>query len=267
MMLLSMATLIRNHKELLGQLIKRDVVGRYKGSYLGLLWTFINPIVMLAVYTFVFSEIFNARWGTVGNDKMEYALVLFTGFIVFNIFSEVISRSPNLILSNANYVTKVVFPLEILPISVLGSSLIHASINLVILLVSLMIVLGVLQWTLFLLPLVLLPLLLITLGIGWFMASLGVYLRDLSQIIGIAVQAIMLLSPIFYPVSAVPQNLKIVYYLNPISYVVEDTRRVVIWGQMPQWTWLGVGTLVGAIIFYLGYKWFQKTKPGFADVI
>ncbi|WP_424767319.1 ABC transporter permease [Paenibacillus sp. sgz302251] len=266
-MLRSMFLSFFHNRAVLKQFTKREVVGRYKGSHLGLLWTFINPILMLVVYTFVFSEIFNARWGNTEANKVEFALIIFTGLTVFNIFSEVISRAPGLIVGNSNLVTKVVFPLEILPISILGSSLIHACINLSILLTCLITMLGVLQWTLFLLPLVLLPLLLMTIGLSWILASLGVYLRDLSQFVGIVIQAIMLLSPIFYSVNAVPENLKFIYYINPISYVVEDTRRVVIWGQMPQWSWLGIGTLIGAVVFILGYIWFNKTKSGFSDVL
>lgn len=187
------------YRDLITQFVRRDVVGRYKGSFLGLFWTFLNPLLMLTVYTFVFSSLFKARWGTGGENKVEYALVLFAGLVVFNIFSEVIVRSPGLILSNTNYVTKVVFPLEILPVAVLGSSLIHAAISMSILLVGLMLFLGVLQWTLFLLPIVMIPLILMALGLGWILASLGVFLRDLSQIIAISVQALMLLSPIFIP--------------------------------------------------------------------
>ncbi|EFM09143.1 ABC-2 type transporter [Paenibacillus curdlanolyticus YK9] len=255
------------YRDLITQFVRRDVVGRYKGSFLGLFWTFLNPLLMLTVYTFVFSSLFKARWGTGGENKVEYALVLFAGLVVFNIFSEVIVRSPGLILSNTNYVTKVVFPLEILPVAVLGSSLIHAAISMSILLVGLMLFLGVLQWTLFLLPIVMIPLILMALGLGWILASLGVFLRDLSQIIAISVQALMLLSPIFYSISSIPSNIKFIYYINPMSYVIEDTRRVVIWGQMPQWTWLGIGTVIGVFICAIGYAWFQKSKSAFADVL
>ncbi|MFC5649805.1 ABC transporter permease [Paenibacillus solisilvae] len=264
---ISILKVLWSNKNLLNQFTKRDVVGRYKGSYLGLLWTFITPLLMLVIYTFVFSEVFKARWGTVGGNKAEYALVLFTGLIVFNIFSEVITRAPSLLVGNSNLVTKVVFPLEIMPVAILCASIFHALINFALLIVSLILILGVLQWTLFLAPLVLLPLILLTLGLGWILASLGVYLRDLGQVIGIAMQAIMLMSPIFYPISSIPENLRIIYYINPVSYVIEDMRRVVIWGEMPNWTWLGIGTVIGLVVFMAGYSWFQKTKKGFADVL
>lgn len=263
----SILKVLWSNKNLLNQFTKRDVIGRYKGSYLGLLWTFITPLLMLVIYTFVFSEVFKARWGTAGENKAEYALVIFTGLIVFNIFSEVVTRAPGLLVGNANLVTKVVFPLEIMPVAILGASLFHAAINFALLIVSLMLILGVLQWTLFLVPLVLLPLLLLSLGLGWILSSLGVYLRDLGQVIGIAMQAIMLMSPIFYPISSIPEKLRFIYYINPVSYVIEDMRRIVIWGEMPNWTWLCIGTAIGLLVCITGYTWFQKTKKGFADVL
>ncbi|KJS15155.1 MAG: sugar ABC transporter permease [Peptococcaceae bacterium BRH_c4b] len=255
------------YRELIKQFAKRDVIVRYKGSYLGMLWTFLYPLFMLMVYSFVFSVIFKSRWGTEVNNKLEFALILFCGLTTYNLFAECVTRAPGLILSNVNYVKKVVFPLEILPLVVAGSALVQAVISLLILVVGLIAVMGVFHWTIVFLPLVLLPLLLLILGFGWFLSSLGVYLRDIGQVVGIVVQALMFLSPIFYPVSVIPVELRPIYYLNPMSYVVEDMRRVIIWGQMPDWKWLVIGTIASALVAILGYVWFQKTRKGFADVL
>lgn len=257
-----------SYRSLINQFIKREIFERYKGSYLGIIWSFITPLLMLTIYTFVFSVVFQARWGSDGEtSKVEFALILFTGLIVFNIFSEVISKSPSLITSNSNYVKKVVFPLEILPIVSLGSSLFHALISFVILIIGVFLALGTLSWTVILFPIVILPLLIVALGLSWFLASLGVYIRDVGQIIGVMIPALMFLSPIFYPVSSIPEDLRFLYYINPISYVVEDARRVVIWGELPHWEWFGYGLVIGIIVAILGYYWFKKTRKGFADVL
>jgi lipopolysaccharide transport system permease protein len=255
-----------NQRQLIKQFVIREISSRYKGSYLGLFWTLLNPLFMLAVYTFVFSIVFNSRWGVSGS-KVEFALILFSGITTFNLFAEVITSSPSIIINNANYVKKVVFPLEILPVVVLGASAVHMFISIIILILGLICLLGVFHWTIFFVPIVLLPLLLLSLGLSFFLTSLGVYLRDIGHIVGVAVQALMFLSPIFYPVSAIPASLRIIYYINPISYVVEDMRRIMIWGQLPHWDWLLIGTFIGGVTFWLGHFWFQKTRGGFADVL
>lgn len=255
------------HRELIKQFTKREVIGRYRGSYLGILWSFINPLLMLVVYTFVFSVVFKARWSLESSSKTEFALILFCGITAFNMFAEIVTRAPGLILSNANYVKKVVFPLEILPVVVLGSALIHAGISLSILTIGLVVLQGAFYWTITFLPLVLLPLMLLSLGLGWFFASLGVFLRDVGHIIGVAVQVLMFLSPIFYPVSAIPVEVQFFYHINPLTYVVEDMRRIMIWGQLPNWGWLILGTILSGLVAILGHAWFQKTRGGFADVL
>jgi lipopolysaccharide transport system permease protein len=259
---------IFTQKSLIIQLTKREILGRYKGSYLGILWSFVTPMLMLIVYTFVFSVVFKARWGTdVETNRAEFALLLFAGLIIFNIFSEVVSKAPSIITSNGNFVKKVVFPLEVLPIVTLGASLFHAGISLIILIIFVLIFMGKFYITFLLLPLVLLPICLVSLGLGWFLSSLGVYLRDIHQIISVIIPALMFMSPIFYPISAIPEKLRILYYINPISYSVEDIRKIIIWGQLPNWGVLGMGLLFGIFISIFGYLWFKKTRGGFADVL
>lgn len=255
------------NRGLIKQFIKREVISRYRGSYLGLMWSFINPLIMLGVYSFIFSVVFKVRWSIGTGSKIEFALVLFCGLITFNIFAEVISRAPNLIVTNANYVKKVVFPLEILPIVALGSALVQALISLSLLIIASAIFAGIFQWTMILFPLVLLPLLLLVLGLGWFLASLGTFLRDIGHVISIAVQVLMFMTPIFYPISAVPEYLRWLFNISPIYHVVDDMRRIFIWGLLPGWEWLFLNILLSSLIALLGYVWFQKTKGGFADVL
>lgn len=259
-------TLWRN-RELIRQLTKREVISRYKGSYLGFFWSVLSPLVMLFIYTFVFTVVFNAKWSVNSGNKLEFALIIFSGVCTFNVFAECVLRSPGLILSQANYVKKVVFPLEILPVVALGSALTQWLISMIILLIGILLILGSIRITTLLLPVVMFPFLLLTLGLSWFLAALGVFLRDINHIIGLFVQALMFLSPIFYPVSVVPDQLKLIYYLNPISFVVEDIRRILIWGQQPNWNWLFWGTIISCLIAILGFTWFQKTRGGFADVL
>lgn len=255
-------------KSLINQFTRREISNRYKGSYLGIVWSFVTPLMMLVIYTFVFSVVFKAKWGT-GEEtsKVEFALLLLAGLLVFNIFSEVISRAPSLVLANANYVKKVVFPLEILPVVAVGSALFQAIISYVILVIALFLLMGVFNWTALLFPIVLIPLLLIILGLAWFLSALGVYIRDIGQIIGLIIPALMFMSPIFYPVSIIPKEFQFVYWLNPITYVVEDVRRTIIWGELPHWDWILIECFIGIVFATVGYIWFRKTRKGFADVL
>lgn len=252
---------------LLKQLVKRDVASRYKGSFLGIMWSFIIPILMLFVYTFVFSVVFKGRWSAQSDNHLQFAMIIFSGITVFNFFSEVINRSPSLIIGNSNYVKKIVFPLELLSISAVLTAMVHAAISFVILFVGLLVFGGGIHYTILFLPLVLLPIILMTLGGSWFLSSLGVYIRDINHIIAVATSALMFLSPIFYSVDSVPDKLKGIYYLNPLSHTVEDMRSIVIWGKLPDFGWIGTGTVIGLIVLISGYYWFKKTRGGFADVL
>ncbi|MMZ50434.1 Teichoic acid translocation permease protein TagG [compost metagenome] len=258
--------MIKN-KQLILQFIKREVAGRYKGSYLGNLWSFLTPLIMLVIYTFVFSVVFQAKWNTGTGNKLEFAFIIFSGIIAFNIFSEVVLSAPTLITSNANYVKKIVFPLEILVIVKMGASLFTAATNILILVIGLWIFMGEIHWTFLLAPLVLLPLCLISIGIGWFLSALGTYLRDIGHIMGLLVSALMFLSPIFYPVSSIPKDLQKLYHMNPLSYVVEDMRRVLVFGQLPNWEWIFWGSIIGIVLSCVGLLCFNKIRGGFADVL
>lgn len=258
---------LRKHWDLVKGLVVREVVGRYRGSVLGLLWSFFNPILMLCVYTFVFSYVFKARWGEGDGSKAEFALVLFAGLMVFNMFSECCNRAPILVTSNTGYVKKVVFPLEILPIVSLGSSLFHLLISVLVWLVFHAAVVGVPPVTALLMPLAVLPLVLVTLGTSWMLASLGVYLRDVAQVIGVITLVLMFLSPIFYPISAMPEQYRPLMRLSPLTSTVEQVRGVMMWGRGLDWSQWGGSMAVGLTIVCLGFAWFQKTRRGFADVL
>ena len=267
--LLALAKSLWHNRQLISQMTQREVAGRYKGSILGLAWSFFNPIFMLVVYTFVFSEIFKSRWGGVGGDdsKTQFALVLFAGMIVLSLFSEVLNRAPSLILGNVNYVKKVVFPLEILPVIAIGAALFHSLISLCVLLAAFVFFNGYMQWTAIFTPLVLLPLVILATGFAWMLASLGVFLRDVGQTIGIITTVLMFLSPVFYPVSAVPERFQSFILANPLTFIIEQAREVLIWGHLPNWLGMGAYTLAAILIAWLGYVWFQKTRKGFADVL
>lgn len=257
------------HRELIARMVRREVVGRYRGSVLGLAWSFFNPLLMLAIYTVVFSGIFKARWNAGGEPESigHFATVMFAGMIVLNLVTEVLTRSPSLILSNPNFVKKVVFPLEIYPIVTMGAALFHLLVSVGVLLLALLAIEGAVPWTVLWLPAVLVPLVLMTLGASWILASLGVYLRDVAQAIGLACSALMFLSPIFYPLSAVPETFRPVIAANPLTFVIEQTRRVLIAGQSPDWAGLALSGVGAAAFAWLGYVWFQRTRKGFADVL
>ena len=256
------------NRQLIAQMTRREVMGRYNGSVMGLAWSFFNPVFMLVVYTFVFSVIFKSRWGVGGEEsKTQFAVVLFVGMIVHGLFAEVLNRAPGLILSNVNYVKKVVFPLEILPVIAMGATLFHSLISLSVLLIAFVMFNGYLHWTAMFTPLVLLPLVILTLGLAWMLASLGVFLRDVGQTIGIITTVLMFLSPVFYPMTAVPERFRPFIMANPLTFIIEQAREVLIWGRLPNWTGLGGYTLVAAAIAWAGYAWFQKTRKGFADVL
>ena len=256
------------NRHLIVQMTKREVVGRYKGSIMGLAWAFFNPVFMLTVYTFVFSVVFKARWEAGGEEsKTQFAVVLFVGMIVHSLFAEVLNSAPGLIISNVNYVKKVVFPLEILPFISISAALFHSLISLGVLLVAFVIFNGYLHLTAVLAPLVVMPLVILTLGLAWMLASLGVFLRDVGQTIGIITTVMMFLAPVFYPITALPEEMRPLIMANPLTFIIEQAREVLIWGHLPNWLGLGAYNLAAVCIAWAGYAWFQKTRKGFADVL
>jgi lipopolysaccharide transport system permease protein len=252
---------------LIRSMARRDVVGRYNGSVLGLLWSLFNPLLMLAVYTFAFGFIFKSRWPGLADDPFSFALTLFPALLVFNYFAECVSRAPGLIVGNPSYVKKVVFPLEILPVIVSLSALFHFFVGFVVWCVVCLFVKGSLYFTIALTPFIIFPLVLFSLGCGWILASLGVFLRDVQQIIGVVVSALIFMSPIFYALETVPERFRGIMLMNPITYFVTMTRSVMVFGEVPSFEyWFAV--LLGSCVFALfGAWWFAMTRKGFADVL
>jgi lipopolysaccharide transport system permease protein len=256
------------NRELWWRLTEREVLGRYRGSLLGIGWSFITPLAMLAVYTFVFSQVFKARWGGLEQaGPLGFAVNLFAGLIVFTLFSECVSRAPGLVVSNPNYVKKVVFPLEILGCVAVGNAGFHALTSLLILLGFELIAFQHLPLTLLWLPLIWLPLILGSLACTWFLSAAGVFLRDIGQLIGVGLNMLMFLSPIFFPLSALPAKWQPLLQLNPLAQVIEQTRLVAVQAVNPDWRYVFLGTLVTLAACELSFRAFQKSKRAFADVL
>lgn len=251
-------------------MIKREIAGRYRGSALGFAWSFLNPLLMLAVYTFVFSVVFKARWGddvSGEGSRLDFALTLFSSLIVFNLFAEIVNRAPNLVLSNVNYVKKVIFPLEVLPLISIGVVCFHALISLLVLLLAQLILKGAIAWTIIYLPLIVLPLLIAGLGISWFLSALTVYIRDIPHVVSLATTVLLFLSAVFFPISALPEKYQFYLRLNPVAVIVNESRNALIFSKPPDWLMLGLNVLFGSLLAVIGYWWFQKARKGFADVL
>ncbi|MFC1833971.1 ABC transporter permease [Thermodesulfobacteriota bacterium] len=265
------AAMFRNlytYRELITQFAWREAVGRYKGTYLGLIWSVFNPLLTLAVYSFVFGIIVRSRFGhSSGGSVPEFVLALFSGIVIYNVFAVCSSKAPVVVASRPNLVKKVVFPLEILPVAALGSSLIAFGFSLVILMPCLFIFSPSISGTMYMFPLVLIPLCALSLGVGWLVGSIGVFIRDMGQVIPVLMQLLFFLSPVIYPISAVPESLQWVMRLNPLATILEDTRRTLVWGQPIEWGWWLAVTVVSLIIMQLGYLWYMRMKRVFADVV
>lgn len=264
---LMVLTSISSHWELIHQLTRREIASRYRGSLLGMLWSLAHPIVMLMVYTFVFRVVFKASWSREGESSSEFAVILFTGLIVCAVFNECVNRAPTLILNHASYVKKIVFPLEILPWVSLGGALFHMGVSLTVLLVFHISSRLPLNWTAAILPLLVIPLALYALGVSWFLASVGVFVRDVGHATTVLTNLMLFLAPVFYPLSSLPDVYHPFMYLNPLTFVVEQSRNVLIMGGVPSWHWVIVYFLCSTVVAWLGLAWFQHTRKGFADVL
>lgn len=263
-----MAASFWRNRQLILALTKREVVGRYRGSVMGIAWSLFTPILMLMVYTFVFSVVFKARWGLAGEEsKDSFAIMLFVGMLIHGLFAECLNRAPSLVLANPNYVKKVIFPLEVLPWVVLGSALFHGTISLLILLIAQLILTQQLVWTVLLFPCVLVPLVFASVGFAWFLAGLGVYVRDIGQVTGMVTTVLMFLSPVFYPISALPAKYQTWLQLNPLTFIIEEGRNTLIFGKVPDIGQWSIMLAVGLFIAWAGFVWFQNLRKGFADVL
>lgn len=259
--------LLWRHRQLVSEMTRREIARRHRGSVLGALWLLLGPLLMLAVYAFVFGVVFQVRWGAVGDSKAMFAAVLFCGVSVFGLFADVLNRSSLLVLDNVNYVKKVVFPLEILSCVAVLAGTFHFGFSLLVLLLFVASSIGMPPLSVLALPLVLLPFLLVLVGLSWVVAALGVYLRDLAQLTGLLTTAMMFLSPVFYPITAVPEAYRHLLWINPMTHVVEMFRGVLIFGRWPGPGELVLWWLIAALVLALGYRLFRRLRAGFADVL
>jgi lipopolysaccharide transport system permease protein len=266
--LLAPVTSALRNRSLIAELSKRDVLGRYRGASFGLLWSLISPFLMLCVYTFAFGNILSSRWPQqAGTKENSYAIILFVGLIIHGFFAECLTRSPHLITGNSSYVKRVIFPLDILPWPMMFSALFHALMNVVVFVALRLLLEHTISWTLFLLPLVILPLAVLMLGIGWLLAALGVYFRDVSQMTGVLATAMLFTSSAVVPVSSVSPKYRVIFESNPLTFIIDQARAVALWNTMPDWAGLGIYLLVSLAVAYLSYAWFMATKRGFGDVV
>ena len=256
------------HRGLSKELAKREVLGRYRGSTLGLAWSFLTPLVLLVVYTLFFTEVFQARWGSrVDGGKLDFASAAFVGLIVHGFFSESAVRGAGVLLSNPNFVKKIVFPLDVLPwVSVLAS-LFHALVSVAVLLVVLLVLGTGFSATAWLWPLMLLPMLLAATGTAWLLSSLAVYFRDVGQVVGFLATVFLFTSPVFFAIDTLPDTFRTIVAFNPLTYLMEQSRELLLWGGGMDWSRYARYTLIALAFAWLCHAFFQRSKRGFADVI
>ena len=257
-----------NNKDLFSQTLRRSVAQKYKGSYLGIAWNLIMPLIMLSVYTIVFGIVFKAKWDIqVSDSKAEFALALFAGITIYSMFSEVISASPTIIVGNTNYVKKVIFPLEILTMTSIGTSLVQVFFNVVIIVIGKMIFMHFFDLTPLFLIVILIPLIFLLAGLSWIISSIGVFVKDMQQIASVVTLIFGYLTPVFYPVEVVPDSVKFVMYINPLTYIVINARKVLVYKMLPDFRQLAIVTFASYMIMMLGYYFFRKVKVNFADML
>lgn len=255
------------HRSLLFELAKREVQGRYRGASFGLLWALLSPFLVLCVYVVAFGFVMKSKWPHAVEGKANFALILYVGLIVHGFFAECVARAPRLVLDNPNFVKKVIFPLDVLPWAMILSAMFHAAMNMLVFVALYALTSGAPPWTVVFFPLVLLPFVLFTAGLVWFLASLGVYLRDINQVTAVAIMATLFLSSAIVPLDAVPAKYLTVFNLNPLTFIIDQARDVALWGRLPDWNGLGLYALKSAVFMYLGHAWFRATRGGFADVL
>lgn len=262
-----MAYIVIKKIQLIADLTVRQILLKYRGSYFGIFWSIVTPLLMIISYSLVFGQIFKSKWGGEVETGMGFPLLLFSGLIAFNLFSECLQRSPYLIIENPTYVKKVAFPLEILPVVMLLVSLFNALVNILVWVLFYFLLLGTPHLEISLLPLMLLPVMLLSLGVGWLFSSVGVYVRDLAQSVGFVITILLFLSPIFYPASAVPKDYQWVVSFNPVGFSVEVVREIMFFGKLPNWSEFIPYLFKCALFAGASFLWFQRVRRGFADVV
>jgi ABC-type polysaccharide/polyol phosphate export permease len=261
----NVATLYRQ-RWLIGYFVQRDLVYTYKGSYLGIFWSFVHPLFMIVLYTFVFSAILQIRF-TDSGSPLNFGLYVYCGLIPYLAFSEAIQGALSTIRANATLVQKVVFPVEILPFTAVATNFTSQLFGLGGLILVFSLVERELHWTILLLPLVMVPQVLFTLGLGYVASVVGAFIPDIREIISVLLRALLFAVPILYPVSMVPEKYRPLIDLNPLTYLVEAYRDLILEGQIPDASWSAWFALLSVVVFIVGFIWFGRSKPKFADVI
>lgn len=255
------------HRELYRRVLVRDIQASFRGSALGTAWVVLIPLVMVAVYTFVFGAVLKSSWSTSTSSPYQVPLIFFSGLMVFGFFMEVVMRAPNYIRDNKTYVTKIIFPIDILCWVLVGTALFKFCVNLTLLLLFLAIFGGGLSWETLLLPLLMLPFILLIVGAAWILAAIGAFIRDLSHALQALGPIIMFISPVFYSVAQVPEPFRPLYFLNPLTFMLESARDLLFFERVFSFQAYLVFAVAACSIFVLGYMFFQKVRPGFADVV
>lgn len=263
--------LLLKHRDLVWQLTYRNIAQEVKGSYLGILWTLINPLLMLTVYAVVFGVIFGARFPESPNPgPVDYVLGLFLGLTLYSLVADMLAFAPRLILGNPNYVKKVVFPLEVLPAAATGAALYRFCVTLVLLLLGVLLFGEGLTWHAILFPIAAFPVVLIALGLTFLASGLGVFFRDLAQITGVLSMILLYASGVFYAAVKVKEfapDIWVWLQWNPILLSIESCRRVLLWGMLPEPWHVIYSWIFGLVMCLVGYACFSKLRPSFADVL
>jgi len=250
------------------QFLGRSIARRYRLSVLGMLWTVLVPLFTLVIYTFVFGVVLESRWaGMDGGDTTSFGLYLFVGLLVFWLMADVVGGAPGAVIDYSNLVKKAVFPIEVLPLVLVGNAVFHALITTGVLFVALLLIKGAIPLTALLFPVVLVPFVLLMAGFGWLLSAIGVYFRDIQHIVGLLMTGVLFLSPILYSIDRLGPGLKAVIMLNPVTVIVIQMRRIALEGQPPEWTVLGLYFVVAWLVAAVGLAFFCYARKSFADVL
>jgi lipopolysaccharide transport system permease protein len=255
------------HWPLIAAMSRREIEARYKGSFGGIGWYVVQTLLTVAIYSFAFGTLLRARWAETGQAPINFTMALFIGLLVYNLFSEAVGRAPTLVVANANYVKKLVFPLEILPVIALVVALCNLAVGIVVFLAMSVLLKVELFWTGLWVPVILSPLVVLIIGLMWFLASLGTFVRDTSQTVSLLITMLMFLSPLFYPASTLPDEFRSWIWLNPVTVPMEQSRRAILFGESPDMTMLAGYAMVALAVAGAGHAWFARTRKAFADVL
>ncbi len=262
---LPMQSIWRN-RALIRTLVRRDVLSRYSGSFAGAFWALLNPLLLMLTYFFVFGMVLNSRFG---NDpsRAGFALYFLAGMLPWLAFSEAVGRAPTVMVEHRNFIKKLVFPVETLPVNLVAAGLVTETFGVLLFVLALVIIRHSVPVTLLYLPALIVPQILFTAGVCWFLAALGVFVRDLAQVNGFLLTIWFFITPICYPETSLPKAAAALLQKNPVYVLVRGYRAILLEHSAPDWRALGWVTVVGIAAFLVGHAWFYKLRKSFADII